>query len=75
QTKRNDRLLQQLALKTGGKFFTETDYDELVERLKFPVQRTLQSAEVQLWNRAIWLILAVVLLGLEWLLRKRAGML
>ncbi len=75
QTRRNDQLLQQLAMKTGGKFLTETDYDELPELLKFPVQKTLQSREIQLWNRLIWLIAAVALLGLEWLLRKRTGML
>jgi len=75
QTRMNERLLQQLAMKTGGKFFTETNFDELPELLKFPVQKTLQSREIQLWNKMIWLVAAVVLLGLEWLLRKRTGML
>ena len=75
QTKMNEDLLMQLAQKTGGQFFTDSTFLSLEETLKFPVRRTLESTEMQLWNKLILLIAAIFLLSIEWFLRKRSGML
>ena len=75
QTKMNITLLQQLALKTGGKFFTDSNYVSLAEKLNFPVKKTLEFTEMQLWNKLLLLIAVILFLSIEWFLRKRSGML
>jgi hypothetical protein len=75
QTKMNESLLQQLALKTGGKFFTDSTFASLAEILNFPVKKTLESTEMQLWNKLLLLIVVIIFLSIEWFLRKRSGML
>jgi len=75
RTRVNESLLQQLALKTGGKFLTDTTYQSLDKLLHFPVKKTLASTEMQLWNKLILLIVVIALLAAEWFLRKRTGML
>ncbi len=75
QTKMNESLLQQLALKTGGQCFTDSSFTSLAEILNFPVKKTLESTELQLWNKLVLLIAVIVFLAIEWFLRKRSGML
>lgn len=75
QTKMDQDLLMQLAQKTDGQFFTDSTYASLEETLKFPVRKTLQSTEMQLWNKLVLLIAAILFLSIEWFLRKRSGML
>lgn len=75
QTKMNESLLQQLALKSGGKFFTDSTYASLAETVNFPVKKTLESTEMQLWNKLLLLIAVIIFLSIEWFLRKRSGML
>jgi hypothetical protein len=75
QTKMNKTLLQQLALKTGGKFLTDSTFSSLDTLLQIPPQRTLVSTEMQLWNKLILLIAVIIFLAFEWFLRKRSGML
>ena len=75
QTRMDAALLQQIALKTGGKFFTEFNYADLDSVLKFPSRKTVQSRDFELWNRILLLIAVISFLSLEWFLRKRSGML
>lgn len=75
QTRMNETLLQQLAFKTGGIFFTENSYARLDSALKFPARKIAQSREIELWNRAILLLAIIIVLSVEWFLRKRSGML
>jgi hypothetical protein len=75
QTKMNEDLLRQLAQKSRGQFFTDSTFLSLEQTLKFPVRRTLESTEMQLWNKLMLLIAAILLLSIEWFLRKRTGML
>ncbi|UCE05727.1 MAG: hypothetical protein JSW07_19375 [bacterium] len=75
QTKMNATLLQQLALKTNGRFFNDNTFSSLDTLLRFPPRRTLESIEMQLWNKLVLLIAAIILLSIEWFIRKRSGML
>ena len=75
QTKMNETLLQQLALKTGGEFLTDSTFSALDTLLQFPSRKTLLSTEMQLWNKLILLIAVIIFLSIEWFLRKRSGML
>lgn len=67
----NRQLLTQLAELSGGRFYTSTDYQKLIEDLVLPerVKEIHRSWEV--WNQPGILILAVLLLSLEWFWRRR----
>ena len=75
ETKIDEDFLKQLALKSGGQFITDSTLSSLETLLKFPEKTKTESREWQLWNKLILLILAILLLGIEWFLRKRSGML
>jgi hypothetical protein len=65
--------LARAAEASGGAAFTLADLDQLVARL--PSGRAVPVANadsVPLWSRGELLVLFVVLLGAEWLFRKRA---
>ncbi|HEX9971660.1 MAG TPA: hypothetical protein VGD14_06280, partial [bacterium] len=75
QTRMDETLLQQLALKTGGIFYTENNYANLDSVLNFPSRKIVESREFELWNRIILLIAVIIFLSIEWFIRKRSGML
>lgn len=68
-------LLGRLAETSGGQYFREEDIPELVERLKPLSQGKVVEQETALWKSFWWFGAILLLLGLEWILRKRAGML
>lgn len=70
----DDKLLRELAEKTGGKYLPETDAEQL-----FPLLRPLSSgrfveSDTILWQTYWWFTAAMILLVTEWWLRKRAGL-
>lgn len=69
-------LLQRIAALTGGTFVRPEEFDRLVERLgeqAGELELTLQVVK-PLWDRWPWLVLALLLVGSEWYLRRRWGM-
>jgi hypothetical protein len=79
ETKMNKQLLQQLAAVSGGTYADAADFDKLVNSLLTkpsmkPSPRTMTS-EIELWNLPTLFAVIIFLLGLEWFLRKRNGML
>ena len=70
----NEPLLQQLAEKTGGFYTRIGDLESLPKKIKDIEERVFTNQERDLWNTPIILILAVGLLGAEWFLRKRRGL-
>nr|MBA3482568.1 hypothetical protein [Pirellulales bacterium] len=68
--------LTEAALVTGGKFYTAKTAGRLLEELPSAQPTAIeQLPDEPLWNSP-WLLAALcVTLGLEWLLRRRAGML
>ena len=67
-------LLEELAAKSGGKVFTPENAAELVDLLtKRSVTRELRD-ERKLWQWWPTLVLFVVLLTVEWVGRKLAGL-
>jgi len=75
----NYEFLSSLANNTGGRFFYFPDMKEL-----YPVLRNIQhnaskekteSSEIRLWSNEWLLIIVIVLLGIEWFIRKQSGML
>ena len=60
---------------SGGGFFREENFHELKEVLRPISSGRIIINELNLWQSFGWLGVVVFLLGLEMLLRKRAGML
>ncbi len=68
-----DGLLREISRVTGGKFLGQP---KALPDITFRPPKVLQvnwRRDEELWNRWWFLVLAVVLLGTEWLLRRRYG--
>jgi hypothetical protein len=72
----NEKLLKEIADKSGGRYLRLDEYKQLVELLPRQVKRvSFRSPSRPLWDWNDWLrytafLLPVVLLGTEWALRK-----
>ena len=78
-TKANKHLLQQIALQSGGRYYEPEDLhrlpDDLASLPGYRVREVNKSQQLELWNKTWMLGLLIALLALEWILRKRYGML
>jgi len=74
-TRLNEPLLRQIAQATGGAYGNTDSLASFVERLPLTPLSRRETSDFGLWGRApvLWILLAV--LGMEWLVRKRQGML
>jgi hypothetical protein len=70
-TKQNLRFLQRLSEKSGGEYFNETEVDELIASLDLAPELIQESDTIELWNRWPFLLLILILLSLEWFIRKK----
>lgn len=79
ETKMNLALLEQLAFKTGGKFLHIREATEAGEILgpdiRLVPKEIVTATEIELWNWQYIALIIVTLLGIEWFLRRRSGML
>lgn len=66
--------LRRLVLKTGGRVLTPVHAAELGGLVPDRSLETVFRQSQQIWNKPIALFLIVVLLTVEWILRKRAGL-
>jgi hypothetical protein len=71
----NEELLRQLSLTSGGQYFREEQVDQLLRLLEPMTAGNIQESETPLLESKGWFALLVLLLTLEWLIRKRVGML
>ena len=73
-TERDDQLLQQLALRTGGTFLSDYSIEPMIEFLEENnLDEIVETAteETRYFNNSpFWFIIAIVLLTGEWLLRR-----
>ena len=67
-------LLEELAAKSGGKVFTAENASELVELLTRQTAVHVEHHEFRLWQWWVTLAAFLVLLTLEWVARKMAGL-
>ncbi len=78
-TKMNKSLLQQISALSGGEYTDPMQFDRLTndiasrESMKLEEQTT--TSEFELWNLPALLSVVVALFGVEWIIRKRSGML
>lgn len=70
----NDTLLKELAEQTGGAYFTIAEAESLPENIANVQNPVFVDAERELWAHPLILLAVVGLLGTEWFLRKRIGL-
>jgi hypothetical protein len=69
----NQELLKNIADKSGGKYYTLDDAKTLSKELEAFRKGRIVKSETVLWQSYPWFVTVMVLLTLEWYLRKRAG--
>ena len=78
ETRANAALMRQLAARSGGRSFLPDQAGALPNRLAasgtFETQIVEQSREAHLWHLPYFLAAILVLLAIEWTLRKRFGL-
>jgi hypothetical protein len=78
-TRTNAEFMSLLAKQTGGKFFLNKNYVKLFDILKQNAEQKskekITKSEFPIWSGMYTLIIVILLLSLEWLIRKRSGML
>jgi hypothetical protein len=70
----NVQLLQRLALVSGGRVISPSDAAALLEPLRAGVPAARLAVRQDLWHNAWSLAAVVMLLGAEWILRRRWGL-
>jgi len=71
----NEDLLKQVAAASGGEYFREENVRKLIDALAPMSQGKIVESDTVLWQSYWWFIPLVLLLTIEWIVRKRVGML
>jgi hypothetical protein len=71
----NEDLLRQISVASGGDYFREEKADEVLARLAPLSAGNVIESDTVLWQSWWWFVPVISLLTLEWIIRKRAGML
>lgn len=71
---RNDLLLAQIASLSGGKYVKENEIAELWEAMKLRHNSKLVESDQLLWQSYWWFVPVVLIIAVEWWLRKKAGL-
>jgi len=66
--------LKSLATRSGGSYIPESEARTAVEVVMGKFGREVEVKETAIWNHWLWFLVVIVLLTIEWLLRKRYGM-
>jgi len=78
ETKMNKSFLEQLSYRTGGKYFDVNDAHKVAEEMEkevnFSSKELVHSKDVELWNWKYFAAIIILILGVEWFIRKRSGM-
>lgn len=78
ETRMNAPLLRQLAERTGGAFLSQQTFGRIVELLarqpSFVLTEEMDATEHNVRNRPLMVAAIILLLAMEWFLRKRSGM-
>ena len=75
ETAANENLLKQMAEQSGGVYLREEEIKRLPELLSPLSSGRVVESETPLWQSYWWFTAIVLLLTIEWILRKRAGLL
>jgi hypothetical protein len=79
ETRMNKQLLQQIAAQTGGRYYESSEVNSLPHDVaglpNFKPREIRRTAEIEIWNSLWMLALVIFIFALEWVIRKRNGML
>ena len=79
ESRTNFDFLNQLSVETNGQTYLNNEKERLIQDLaqanKNSSKEKIIVSEIRLWSSEILLILVIVLLSIEWFIRKRSGML
>ncbi len=67
--------LREIAARTGGRYVGPEAVAGLVQDLPHAARDILVRSEIEIWNTTPLFVLFVLVLGVEWLMRKRFGLL
>ena len=70
----NTALLKTLAEGSGGKYYTVEEADQLVKQIPLVESATSKITDVDIWDIPLIFGAVIALLGFEWFLRKRGGL-
>lgn len=70
----NEELLKTIASTTGGDYFHESDISGLVQRLRPLSGGSISLRTTVVWDSYWWFSAGMLLLVIEWILRKRSGL-
>ena len=70
----NTTLLKTLAEGSGGKYYTVEEADQLVKQIPLVESATSKITDVDIWDIPLIFGAVIALLGFEWFLRKRGGL-
>jgi len=70
----NVALLKTLAEGSGGKYYTLEEASQLVNQIPLVESATSKITDVDIWDMPLIFGLVIALLGFEWFLRKRGGL-
>ena len=71
----NRELLEEICSLTGGQFLREDQFQRLPELLRPLAANRIVESDIALWQSYWWFVPIMLLLGTEWLIRKRKGFL
>ncbi len=72
-TAQNRELLEKLADETGGKYYKAADADKLADEVSYSEAGITTRETKDLWDMPAVFLLALLLRGSEWMLRRRWG--
>ncbi len=75
QNRMNQRLLRQLSAISGGKFYLPDQVGRLSHDLNLKNRPLMSESEYNLWNVWLLLVAIILLLTIEWSIRRRKGLL
>ncbi|MBN2010166.1 hypothetical protein JW960_12545 [candidate division KSB1 bacterium] len=74
-TRMNETLLKQIADRSGGAYVTTNNITELDSVMQLSRRTVTESRQWEIWHQWYMLVGVIVLLSVEWFIRKRTGML
>jgi uncharacterized membrane protein len=73
RTSQNRELLEKLAEQTGGRYYTSSDAGRLPSEISYSEAGITTRETKDLWDMPVVFLLALLLRGSEWVLRRRWG--
>lgn len=73
-TQMNEPLLKSIAQNSGGSYVAAADFADILPQVNLSKRQRTSTSDVILWDHPGLFIILIVLLGIEWIMRKRRGL-